>query len=288
MLVRLCLQRRGGIVMIALGLNVAMFIMATLGLYGAIRLLQLLLFVHSALVLSLITVFVLAFLATVLFGSGGAGSEDSAIIYVVFVFFLFDVVAAVFSLLLARRLGAYKQHVAEAVQRGEGLAVPAAGGGTLPRQQYADFLNIMEDRNNAVWASAARRSASGAVQLQPRVQQVRAELQQRGHNTAHVQQLLVVPQAGNVRSTSAPAASRATAEASASEASSGRATSPGVPGGVGISTSCAVCLTQPVDTLLYDCGHLTCAACSVQLKNRFGHCPFCRKRIRDTVPMFVS
>ena len=70
-------QRRGGIASIALGLNVAMMLLAAIGLYGAIRLQVVVLLVHASLVIALILVFVLSFLATVLFGSGGAGSSDA-------------------------------------------------------------------------------------------------------------------------------------------------------------------------------------------------------------------
>ena len=254
-------QRRGGIASIALGLNVAMMLLAAIGLYGAIRLQVVVLLVHASLVIALILVFVLSFLATVLFGSGGAGSSDSAIIYIVFVFFLFDLLAAGFSLWLARGLVLYRRAVR--ALDGAQEPVPTEAGGTLPGEEYTQFLAAVDARTDQVWRSAVQ-----STRVQPRAQQLREEVRAQRHSAAPT------PTEESTHDLNQVTAGGATSQGSASHMAAPLGT-------------CAVCLTEPADTLLYDCGHVTCKQCSGQLRNRFGHCPFCRKRILDTVAVFA-
>lgn len=230
-------------------------LLALIGVYGAIRLRSLLLLTHSALVLGLIIVFILSFLATVLFGSGGDGSDDSAIIYVVFAFFLFDVVAAVYSLQLARGLVSYRRAVQDAGREGgRSAGLPPA---SVPPPNYDNYLAQVTAHDDAMWSVVAQ-----SAEIRPRAQQVRQDLvRQRGAG-------------GDVAGAAAPSVAVQQAPQDGPRAPA-----------AGLGT-CAVCLVQPVDTLLYDCGHVTCGACSIELCQRFGHCPFCRKRIRDTVPVF--
>jgi hypothetical protein len=207
----------------------------------------------------LVVLFALFFLATVLFGSGGTGSAGSAVIYILFVFFLFDVVAAVLSMQLARSLGSYKQvrlanEIAPAT--GAGGASSRSGGATA---SHVEYLEAVDQADAVAWRAA---DASGVVLL-PRA--------------ARARQVCEAARSGAGGSSSGASQAR--------EEEEEEAVPP--PGGSAMGT-CSVCMQQPVDTLLYDCGHLVCGACSQQLMRRFGHCPFCRKRIRDTVHMFAA
>jgi len=52
---------------------------------------------------------------------------------------------------------------------------------------------------------------------------------------------------------------------------------------------CLICLDKPVDTVLYQCGHMClCYGCGMQLKQRGAHCPVCRAPIRDIIKAYHS
>lgn len=46
---------------------------------------------------------------------------------------------------------------------------------------------------------------------------------------------------------------------------------------------CYVCLSRPVDTFLYACGHVMCEQCSTAISSQ---CPFCRVTIREKLKIF--
>ncbi|KJE94432.1 hypothetical protein CAOG_05075 [Capsaspora owczarzaki ATCC 30864] len=53
--------------------------------------------------------------------------------------------------------------------------------------------------------------------------------------------------------------------------------------------NCAVCLEQPIDSLLYGCGHMcSCHACGLSLKIQGKSCPICRAPIKDVVKAYVA
>ncbi|XP_022089696.1 mitochondrial ubiquitin ligase activator of nfkb 1-A-like [Acanthaster planci] len=55
----------------------------------------------------------------------------------------------------------------------------------------------------------------------------------------------------------------------------------------GQDNACTICLTNPRDVVLLDCGHIsTCARCTRMLQPP--HCPICRQRIKRVVPLFHS
>mmetsp|Transcript_8072 Transcript_8072/g.24320 ORF Transcript_8072/g.24320 Transcript_8072/m.24320 type:complete len:346 (-) Transcript_8072:150-1187(-) len=54
------------------------------------------------------------------------------------------------------------------------------------------------------------------------------------------------------------------------------------------SGRCTVCLEEPIDSLLYSCGHMcTCSACGRGLLVAAQKCPICRAPVRDVVRCFV-
>lgn len=58
------------------------------------------------------------------------------------------------------------------------------------------------------------------------------------------------------------------------------------------ANSCSVCMENPVNAVLYTCGHMCmCFSCSRKLQRRRGdnrRCPMCRAVIRDVIKIFKS
>jgi len=58
------------------------------------------------------------------------------------------------------------------------------------------------------------------------------------------------------------------------------------------ATECSVCLEQPIDCVLYACGHLCmCYECAVGVHHagsEGGSCPICRQTIRDVIKIYRS
>lgn len=58
------------------------------------------------------------------------------------------------------------------------------------------------------------------------------------------------------------------------------------------SSSCSICMENPVNAVLYNCGHMCmCYVCSSKLLRRRGdnrRCPMCRAVIRDVIKIYRS
>lgn len=64
--------------------------------------------------------------------------------------------------------------------------------------------------------------------------------------------------------------------------------SSGPNGGNDENDSCYICFEKPIDTALYNCGHLClCLECAYRLwRGGDGHCPLCRAVIRDVIRIY--
>ncbi|XP_064630154.1 protein neuralized-like [Lineus longissimus] len=52
---------------------------------------------------------------------------------------------------------------------------------------------------------------------------------------------------------------------------------------------CSICFEQPVDSVLYTCGHMcTCYDCALIVKEKGQLCPICRKEIKDVIKIYRS
>lgn len=57
------------------------------------------------------------------------------------------------------------------------------------------------------------------------------------------------------------------------------------------SVQCAICYENPIDSVLYMCGHMCmCYNCAIQQWRGIGggHCPLCRAVIRDVIRTYKS
>lgn len=57
------------------------------------------------------------------------------------------------------------------------------------------------------------------------------------------------------------------------------------------STQCYICYENPIDSVLYTCGHMCmCFNCAIQQWRGIGggHCPLCRAVIRDIIRTYKS
>lgn len=63
------------------------------------------------------------------------------------------------------------------------------------------------------------------------------------------------------------------------------------PGNVGTGAECTICYENPIDSVLYMCGHMCmCYDCAIQQWRGIGggHCPLCRAIIRDVIRTYKS
>jgi len=54
-------------------------------------------------------------------------------------------------------------------------------------------------------------------------------------------------------------------------------------------TRCTVCLDNPREVLIKDCGHVcVCADCAERIRHETNRCPVCRKEIQGTQSVYIS
>lgn len=61
--------------------------------------------------------------------------------------------------------------------------------------------------------------------------------------------------------------------------------------GPGSGVECTICYENPIDSVLYMCGHMCmCYECAIQQwrGKGGGHCPLCRAIIRDVIRTYKS
>lgn len=274
------LQIRPGIARISFGMNLGLAVLSAMGFYGAVTLNQLALYGHATLAIGLVGIFSLMFLLTLTVGSDGEGGEGVEIIYVVFAFFIVDVVAGIITFRLSWLLGNYaracEDQDAAAGGPGQGLFMNATALGVLRASSGSESRLA----GSAAVAPEAHPEDTGDAQVarEQYAAYIRAVQVADSEAWGHLQQ------GGQLAEKAAELRANAQSGGAAQPASAGYSPNQAMV----LASQCGICLDKDVDTVFYDCGHLACKACAERIHSSFGHCPYCRKRIRDIVQVYVQ
>lgn len=260
---------RGGIARIAAGLNGIMLIASIIGFLAALRCWRAILYVHCALVWTVLTVFVIFYVVSSQLSRSG-NEADALLLILLFVFFVVDLIVGFFTFYLGRELGVYERHCAS-----EDEVAGGAGRGVLERFRRVEGAVAEAARHAPVALPTGRVDPSAREALESLSAARRAESLASGPVPASRE----VTPAPTVISWRAEDPEAARVPAPATAGGSHAAGHIDLDDDSDSSRACPVCMVRPRNVAFVDCGHMLCAECAQEVRRRYGHCYLCRQRI---------
>lgn len=265
---------RGGISRLSAGINFVLALVSLVGAFGAVRCVPVFLWLHFLLAWTLVGLFVLFIIISVA-ASGNADESEAYLLLAVFAFLVVDIVVGVFTFRAFRALRAYERQC-----KAEDEAAGGEGRGVLAR--HADVAR-------EILASEAAGGRGEIAARPPRGAAGDAKEEGDGGDRPALPGLAVRPTDAAAADEVIRRAERVACAAPAPEGAADAAAKEDAGGGADgpARAVCPVCMDKPQNAVFVDCGHGACEECANNVRRRFGHCFFCRKRIVSVLRVYL-